>query len=177
MQLAIIRHLPTAWNKAGLLQGSKDIEIDDVSVEDMANIDENKASILNYQPYDLILTSSLRRTKQTAQVYGYSNVNQEPLLNELNFGVYEGKEKSLLIKENEDLWVNAPTSLTLGEPLAALEERVKQFVEKYKEYPKVLAFGHGSWIRAAISIQKTGSIALMNKVVVKNNDFILLEFD
>ncbi|QOR65144.1 phosphoglycerate mutase family protein [Cytobacillus suaedae] len=177
MQLAIIRHLPTAWNKAGLLQGSKDIEIDVVSLEDKAKINENKASIINYQPYDFILTSSLIRTKQTAKVYGYSNVIQEPLLNELNFGVYEGKEKSLLIKENEDLWVNAPTSLTLGEPLVALEERIKQFVTKYKDCPKVLAFGHGSWIRAAISIQKTGSIALMNKVVVKNNDFILLEFD
>lgn len=177
MQLAIIRHLPTAWNKAGLLQGSKDIEIDEVSLEDRAKIDENKASIINYQPFDLILTSSLKRTKQTAQAYGYSSVHQEPLLNELNFGVYEGKEKSLLIKENKDLWVNAPTSLTLGEPLLALEDRVKRFVDKYKEYPKVLVFGHGSWIRAAISIQRTGSIALMNKVVVNNNDFILLEFD
>jgi broad specificity phosphatase PhoE len=177
MQLAIIRHLPTAWNKAGLLQGSKDIEIEEVSSENREKIAENKESIKNYQPFDLILTSSLVRTKQTANVYGFSDVHQEPLLNELNFGKYEGKEKSLLIEENKELWLNDPGSLTLGEPLLELEKRVKMFVSNYNHCSKVLAFGHGSWIRAAISIQKTGSITMMNKIAVQNNDFILLEFN
>lgn len=177
MQLAIIRHLPTAWNKLGLLQGKRDIEILEPSSSDKKKIENNFKKISEHQPFDRVLTSSLIRTQQSASVYGFSSFHKEPLLDELNFGLYEGKPKNLLIEENYNDWLNEPRNLTLGEPLVDLENRIDKFLEKYKMYSSILAFGHGSWIRAAMSLEQSGDINMMNQITVHNNDFIILEFD
>ena len=43
----------------------------------------------------IILASTLKRTQQTAQMYGM-NVVIEPLLDELDFGEFEGRPKEEL---------------------------------------------------------------------------------
>ena len=46
---------------------------------------KNQNNLSRLQPFDLILASTLKRTQQTAQMYGM-NVVIEPLLDELDFG-------------------------------------------------------------------------------------------
>ncbi|WP_077618498.1 histidine phosphatase family protein [Bacillus sinesaloumensis] len=173
MELTLIRHLPTRWNELGVLQGSKDIPILEVNDTNKLAIDENKQKLK--QKYSLVLTSTLIRTQQTAKAYGYEDFKLEPLLNELNFGEYEGKEKKLLIDAHSSDWFSQPRKLELGERLVDLENRMLTFIKKYKQYESILVFGHGSWIRACLSHYRYGTINKMNQFEIKNNQLLTIE--
>ncbi|WP_102349746.1 histidine phosphatase family protein [Bacillus sp. Marseille-P3661] len=167
MELFLIRHLPTEWNKKGLLQGSRDISIDPiVEPEQQMNIAKNIEKIKLFKP-ELTLASQLKRTHQTAEQYGYTSYVTDPLLNELNFGDYEGKDKKYLI--NTAGWIDHPRNLTLGERMIDFENRLLTFIDKYKNYSRILVFGHGAWIRGMVSISETGNINMMNQFTVENN--------
>ena len=127
-------------------------------------------------PFDLILASTLKRTQQTAQMYGM-NVVTEPLLDELDFGKFEGRPKEELIKELGERWLEKPKRITLGESIIHLENRIVDFIKKYEGYDNILVFGHGSWIRAFISLVQNGHINGMNRIHVPNNKCITLTFD
>ena len=60
MKLYLIRHLPTSWNKSGLLQGKRDIAIDHIDISDESKILNNTETLKNKE-FDLVLTSSLTR--------------------------------------------------------------------------------------------------------------------
>ena len=95
MQITLIRHLPTEWNVNTWLQGRQDIEILPITDRDQLEIVKNQNNLSRLQPFDLILASTLKRTQQTAQMYGM-NVVIEPLLDELDFGEFEGRPKEEL---------------------------------------------------------------------------------
>lgn len=175
MRLFLIRHLPTLWNKKNVLQGSKDIPLAEIS-EDYKKEISNKKLLLNNYQFDEVLCSSLQRTKQTAYLYGYSP-RIDSLLNELDFGPYEGKQKEELFQNHRNEWFTSPEKLVLGEALIDFEYRIKQFIHRYKKADQVLVFGHGSWIRALISIHETGNISKMNQVEVKNNQLLVLNVE
>jgi len=173
MELTLIRHLPTEWNEKGVLQGSKDIPILELTDENKKAIEINKE--LLKPTYSLILTSELTRTKQTAKGYGYESFEIEPLLNELNFGEFEGKEKKLLIETYKNEWFTHPGEIMLGEKISNLEIRVHSFLQKYKDFESILVFGHGSWIRACVSYLKFGTIDNMNQLEIKNNQLLTIK--
>ena len=113
----------------------------------------------------------------TAGCYGFDKkeIKVDKLLNELNFGRFEGRKKTDLLAEYESLWMDNPQDLILGEPLSNLAERIMQFVESYRGHKRVLIFGHGSWSRAICSIIKYGNINKMNQLSIANNDLVQLE--
>nr|WP_263326764.1 histidine phosphatase family protein [Neobacillus sp. Marseille-Q6967] len=174
MQITLIRHLPTEWNKKTWLQGKRDIEIASINGDLCRGIAENKARLHRLAPFDLSLASTLKRTQQTAQLYGY-HYETESLLDELDFGPFEGKPKEELLEAYGEMWTENPREMVLGERLTELEGRVVQFLEKYKDYSNLLVFGHGSWIRAFISYSEYGDINSMNKITVGNNACFTIE--
>jgi len=173
MQITLIRHLPTEWNKKEMLQGRKDIAISAVTDEALKEISNNKQILETLPPTDLVLASTLSRTHQTARLYGYEP-ESERLLDELDFGPFEGKSKQELRERFGDLWTDSPRELVLGESLKNLEQRIEVFLEKYHPYHHILVFGHGSWIRAMVSYWQYGNINHMNKITVGNNQCIIL---
>jgi broad specificity phosphatase PhoE len=175
MQLTLIRHLPTEWNNKTWLQGRRDIEISPLTDEHTQKIHENQQLLAKQSPFDLVLASTLIRTHQTAKLYGHQP-ETEFLLDELDFGTYEGQPKKKLMEDNGTAWLENPISLTLGENLGDFQERIVQFLNKYHQYDNLLVFGHGSWIRAISSYWKYGHINNMNKLTVANNECISLEF-
>lgn len=175
MQITLIRHLPTDWNNKTWLQGRKDIQISPLTDEHKQGILENQQLLTKRSPFDIVLASSLVRTHQTAKLYG-RQPETESLLDELDFGPFEGKPKNKLMEEIGTAWVENPMSLTLGENLVDFERRIVQFLKKYRQYENILVFGHGSWIRAISSYWKYGHINNMNKLTVANNECISLEF-
>ncbi len=168
-----VRHLQTDWNKSGLLQGSIDIPISKLSVEDRVKITSNIDTLKKHK-FDIVLTSTLIRAQQTAKEYGYESFKIEPLLDELNFGTYEGKSKTDLIKESNGLWIEDPSSLILGESMQNFEKRLKKFFICYGGHKKILVFGHGAVIRGLISIKNEKNIAMMNKNEIKNNSITVI---
>ncbi|MEH7224399.1 histidine phosphatase family protein [Bacillus sp. JJ1566] len=173
MELTLIRHLPTEWNEKGVLQGSHNIPIKEISKANKEEIEQNKQKLK--QHYSLILTSTLMRTQQTARAYGFKHFEIEPLLNELHFGEFEGKEKKLLIKQHKHNWYTNPSEIVLGEKIVDLETRMHTFLNKYKEYASILVFGHGAWIRACLSYYRYGTINKMNQLEINNNQLLTIE--
>lgn len=174
MELILIRHLPTQWNKLGIFQGSQDIPILPLSIEDIEIIQENKKIIIDFEP-ELILASGLMRTQQTAFEYGVTSPKIDPLLNELQFGEYEGKERNVITKVKE--WTDDPRSLVLGERMVDFEKRIVQFINKYNHHARIVVFGHGSWMRGLLSIVSVGTIQKMNQVHIHNNQLIHLSLN
>ena len=174
MQITLIRHLPTEWNKKTWLQGKRNIEISPLSEKLFLGIAANQERLKKLAPFDLVLASSLKRTHQTALHYGYQ-CQTEGLLDELDFGPFEGQPKQQLFDKYGELWINNPKELVLGESIRNLEERIVLFLEKYKEMSNILVFGHGSWIRAMISYSDYRHVNHMNKINVENNACITLE--
>lgn len=169
MQVTFIRHLSTDWNKETRLQGRRDISISPVTEKDMECIQRNKEHLESFAPFDLVMASTLKRTQETAQLYGYEP-KVEPLLDELDFGIYEGVPKEKMIETLGAVWMNNPLEVTLGEPICSFEKRIISFMQKYKSHKNILVFGHGAWIRGAWSYLKYGNINKMNKIEIKNND-------
>ncbi|WP_449536632.1 histidine phosphatase family protein [Ferdinandcohnia sp. Marseille-Q9671] len=169
MELTLIRHLPTEWNRRGVLQGSRDIPILEPCEADIEDIEKNKTHLEKKGPFSIVVTSSLIRTQQTAHAYGYEQYQIEPLLNELHFGEFEGKEKKRLIESHKEVWYTNPRMIVLGEKVVDLEKRMLLFLQTYSEYDSVLVFGHGSWMRACMSHLEFGTINKMNQIEIKNN--------
>lgn len=177
MKLFLIRHLPTAWNLAGKLQGTQNIGILPPDEAARRSIDKNLSVMIEQnRPFQepLVLASTLKRTQQTAAVYGFHEYRIEPLLDELNFGCFEGRSRDELVAVCAAQWFDAPEALVLGEPLTALVDRIQACLEYYKPHKFVIIFGHGCWIRAALSLLKYGDLRLMNKITLKNNDMLQL---
>ena len=176
MELLVIRHLPTKYNSNGILQGCLDIDIDPPSQEQLLRITENQRKIRQVGPIDRVLCSSLNRTAQTALAYGYDEKAciREPLLNELDFGCYEGRPRQEMWDALGDVWWQSPKHLVLGEPVLALQRRITGLLEKYDQAERLLLFGHGAWIRALLSYSQIGDIKNMNQMTVNNNDMLCL---
>jgi broad specificity phosphatase PhoE len=173
MQIVCIRHLPTEWNEKGLLQGTRDIPLLDLTEKTARRIARNKELL---PPDAAVIASEYRRTQETARHYGFAEFVVEPLTNELSFGSFEGSPKELLIQRHGDAWLNAPLSLTLGEPLTGFQSRVLNFISKYKHHGQVILFGHGAFIRALMSVADCNHINKMNTMEVTNNQLVSLRF-
>jgi len=169
MKLYLIRHLATSWNKLKILQGRKDISIIDDILPKLPNL-----PILSDS---LVLTSPLKRTQESSIKFGYKNHLIEPLLIELDFGEYEGEKKSLLVQNLGNAWLERPSTITLGEPLLNLQDRILKVLIKYKNIKNLIIFGHGNWIRAAFSLFNYGNIDHMNKLTLENGEVVKLNIE
>lgn len=175
MKIFLIRHLETAFNQKGVLQGRRDIPILPPSSKTREQISRNKELLEKEDGFDHILISRLKRTRMTAELYTDRPCTVEPLLDELDFGYYEGLKKEKLLSEQK-LWLTDPASLTLGEPVLSLENRISQFLKKYKGAKTILAFGHGAWMRAFVSYVEHGNIGKMNSLEIANNQIICIDY-
>lgn len=89
MRLYIIRHGETLWNTEKRLQGRTDIALNENGIR-LARI---TAEGMKDIPFDLAITSPLRRAEETARlVLGNRNIPvlQEPRIAEISFGPWEG---------------------------------------------------------------------------------------
>lgn len=173
MEAILIRHLPTEWNKMGRLQGKRDIPISYRALSSQKQrIIDNKHQLEELGPFDKVFASSLLRARQTAFVYGFDEPIIEPLLDEVDFGPFEGKTKLELIRHFSEDWFEHPETIKAGESFMELERRVFEFIRRYKDEGRILIFGHGSWMRALLSIQINGNIQMMNQIQLENNELI-----
>lgn len=176
MRLVVIRHLPTAWNLEGRYQGRHDEPILPPDKVSWQHVQENRSRLQQFGPFSVRLASTLIRTQQTARVYGIDDFGIEPLLDELDFGQFEGQHRLVLETAVGSAWRENPSGVVLGESIVALAQRILEFVEKYQKCESVLAFGHGAWMRALISVAQKGDVQVMNRFVLKNNAFVMIDW-
>ena len=109
MKILITRHGQTDWNVLGKLQGQTDIELNDTGRMQAENIKE----LVKNEKIDLIITSPLKRAKETALIINQDNnipIIEDKRLMERYFGEFEGVTKEDRIKlreinlEIKDIW-------------------------------------------------------------------------
>lgn len=162
MDIYLIRHGETDWNKTKRLQGITDIPLNAYGIE----LAEKTAEGLKDVPFDIIYTSPLIRAYKTAEIIrGTRPIEIIPTkgLLEISFGDYEGltylPEKYNIPKPGFRKFFDDPEHYDTppnGESLQHLRERTSSFVRSIMNDPAnedltILMAAHGAAIRGILS--------------------------
>lgn len=161
MLIYIIRHGETEWNTKKLLQGATDIPLNENGIE----VAELTAAALRDVPFDMIFTSPLQRAEQTAQIIRADRqipIVEEPRLQEISFGPYEGcccSREGYNIPDPEFIRFFTDPARYIppegGESIPDLIRRTKDFLQELihtKEYQDktILLSAHGAVVKGLL---------------------------
>ena len=133
MKLYVIRHGQTNWNLKGIIQGQKDIELNDKGINEARKAKDE----FNSLKIDLIMCSPLKRAKETAKILNTDkniNIIYKSELIERGLGDFEGES---CITEEDDIY-NYHMNKTIRniEPVVDLCNRINDLIDeiinKYK---------------------------------------------
>lgn len=176
MTLYIIRHGETDLNRMNIVQGS--------GVDSDLNNIGRKQAYLFYQYYkniafDYIVTSALKRTHQTVEPFllrGGAEWVQMPELNEISWGIHEGKaggeDAKRRYEEMMKGWLNGNyhTRIEGGESAWELAERAQKSVEYLHQLnaKNVLLCTHGRTLLCLMTLLQDEPLKLMQKYTHAN---------
>lgn len=180
MRLYIIRHGETAWNRQLRLQGQTDIELN----ENGRLLAQKTAHAMKDIPFDLVITSPLKRAKETASlVLGGIEIptREDARIREISFGDMEGQYISREEREDEHSgfyrFFHAPETYVPaahGESVSSLCARTADFLEELRNTKEladktILISTHGAASRALLAaIRHTPLCAFWAGGVPKN---------
>ena len=173
MQLIIIRHGETLWNKEGRVQGISDVELSTVGIEQARLL----ALSLKDHPIKVIHTSPLKRALKTAEIineFHQKEIHIHDDLMEIDPGDFEGVYyKKLVVSEKDFLnkWFANPDSVKMpnGESLIQLQERAWRVMESIiNKDENALVVAHNFTIAAIICRIKSISLNEFHKSLVGN---------
>lgn len=162
MQIYLIRHGETDYNRKRWLQGQCDIELNDCGRE-LARL---TAEGLKDISFDIVYTSPLKRAKETAEIIiGGRKVTriEEPRIQEISFGEYEGlcfgeagfniPDKTFLNFFHDTVHYHVPPK---GESFEAVIKRTGDFLKELtgrEEYTDktILVSTHGCALKAILA--------------------------
>jgi broad specificity phosphatase PhoE len=149
--LILVRHGRTAANKARLLQGRLDQDLDEVGREQAVAVAKLVRSM---GPVDAVIASPLKRAQQTAKAFELPVESDERFL-ELSYGELEGVK---LTDVPAELWKNWQEDLHYapkgGESLAALDVRVRNACNELVElaqHKNIVVVSHVSPMKSAVA--------------------------
>ena len=160
MELYVLRHGTTEWNRLQRLQGQTDIPLDEEGVR----LAKETGEALEYTNFDVCYSSPLKRAVATAQyVIGDRDIPiiEDYRLQEVNFGDWEGRDCSKNTKEIPqdamlhffDMKGDRRKGAPNGECLQELLDRTKEFYDEIVRDPenenkRILLSMHGASGRA-----------------------------
>ncbi len=145
MELTLLRHAESEYNKKGLLQGRIDC---DLSAE---GIEQTKKRAMNFDSsnYDVCFTSPLKRTLKTAQILVPDlEIICDDRIIERSLGDFEDTPTS---DEKKFLLNNIDSTPPNGECTAEITKRVEEFIEFLKANysdKRVLVISHAGIVYA-----------------------------
>lgn len=171
MQVYLIRHGETDWNKQIRFQGREDIELNNNGI-----IQANECGqVFKHLPIDLIISSPLKRAKETAGIIasyvGIEKVVIEDDLIERDFGKLSG-----LTPEEREKFYNTGQKDEM-ESLDDLSERFIKVLNNYSNktaYRNIVMVSHGAAINAALAILSEHAIGT-GKTILKNASINVLK--
>jgi len=142
LQLYLIRHGETAWSITGQHTGFTDIVLTPHGEGEAREL----ASRLAKVQFTRILTSPLRRARQTCELAGFGLAAViEPDLVEWNYGDYEGK-RTVDIHEERPGWNVWRDGCPHGETPANISDRADRLLARMHELAgNVALFSHGQF--------------------------------
>ncbi len=184
----IVRHGETNWNVQKIMQGHKDIPLNDNGIFQAQESAKQFAQI----KFDRVFTSDLIRASKTAELLVAEKnlaVAATKLLREMTFGKYEGYKAEKFREELRDqlakankLKGEARFKYRLAEGIETLEEAAQRALRFLREtalaYPgeTILAVSHGGIIRSLLF--KLGWIDNFTSwLKIGNLAYVILESD
>lgn len=174
MNIYLLRHGETDWNKQGRIQGHTDIPLNQHGRIQIAQTAANLAGVCPNM--DVILCSPLSRAKESAGIaaerlnYSKDKVIVEPLLIERSFGEAEG----LTAAEREERYPNYhysdinyvfPGMEPYEELIARAHNVFRKIEDTYKDKENILAVSHGAILAAVITAVTNGKIAYFSDAI------------
>ena len=157
LDLWLIRHGETDWNRERRIQGQTDVPLNNLGVEQAKRLAERLSS----QRFDAVYASDSKRAHHTAKIaLGERDICLDRRLREIHFGRLEGRTH-VEFTEDERRAYKAhradPYNVALpdGESWTDLQARVKAWLGSLPSEGRIVAFSHGGTIRASLlSIMK-----------------------
>ncbi|MFK8007701.1 MAG: histidine phosphatase family protein [Saprospiraceae bacterium] len=177
----IIRHGQTEFNKLRIIQGSGvDSDLNDRGRE------QGQLFFEKYKehPFEVVLTSTLKRTHQTVERFIESGLpwEQFPEIVEMNWGVHEGKSGNEDMKKDYDRVVlsgNFDERIEGGESINEMAERLQQFIDHLptRAEKNILVCIHGRAMRCLICLLEQKDLKEMENYPHSNTGLYLVEHD
>lgn len=187
MEIYIVRHGETLWNKDKRLQGHTDIVLNDYGRE----LARKTGDALMNTKIDVIYSSPLQRAYETATLIrnGRSiEIRTDDRLMELNFGCYEGQNFPELIQNKDltfqyffrqpELYVPAPDGETLEHLIARAGNFMQEVIEPLADScERVMIVAHGALNKAIMCyIKKHGTEHFWSGGLQQNCNVIIVDY-
>lgn len=150
-RLLLLRHGETEWSKSGRHTSHTDLELTDTGVDRAKLAAEALAELELVNP--LVISSPMRRALRTAELAGLTVDEVTPLLQEWDYGDYEGLTTPE-IRETVPDWLIWTHGAEGGESVAAVTQRADGAVElalKHMASRDVVFVGHAHFSRSVIA--------------------------
>jgi broad specificity phosphatase PhoE len=150
-RLLLLRHGETEWSKSGRHTSHTDLELTETGLERAKLAAEALAELDLVNP--LVFSSPMQRAVQTAELAGLTVDEVTPLLQEWDYGDYEGLTTPE-IRETVPDWLIWTHGAAGGESVAAVTQRADAAVElalKHMESRDVVFIGHAHFSRSVIA--------------------------
>ena len=173
--LLLARHGETDWNRELRIQGSSDIELNELGRRQAQGLAQELTDV----ELDAIYSSDLARARQTAEAVAATHaleVRFDARLRERSFGTWEGLTR-------EDIEELPPGSRHDGESDDEVRERVLEAIgEIAAAHPgeQVLVVSHGGALNAlwhhalGVRVERWGNCAVY-KLAVRDNGFVEID--
>jgi probable phosphoglycerate mutase len=141
----LIRHGETEWSLSGRHTGSTDIPL----TENGKSAARRLASKLAHEDFSLVLTSPMRRARDTCELAGFGDRAETVRdLSEWNYGEYEGRTSDEIARLAPG-WMLFTDGCPGGESPGEVGARVDRLIERVRASGRRVAlFGHGHLFRA-----------------------------
>ncbi len=143
-QLWLVRHGETEWSRSGQHTGRTDIPLTEAGRHQA----EARGRHLGGRSFALVLTSPLKRARETCRLAGYGEVAQvtDDLL-EWDYGIYEGRTTAAVQAEQPG-WSIWTASVSRGETVEQVGERVRRVIDRASAVSSDVAlFAHAHVLR------------------------------
>jgi broad specificity phosphatase PhoE len=143
-ELWLIRHGETEWSRSGQHTGRTDIPLTAQGERQAALLGRRLAG----RKFALVLTSPLRRARETCRLAGYGGVARDgPDLMEWDYGVYEARTTAQ-IREEVSGWIIWKGGVRGGESAEQVGARCDRVIARCAEVDDDVAlFAHGHVLR------------------------------
>ncbi len=169
-EIYIVRHGETAFNRAGIVQGSGiDSELNETGLRQAQLFYE----YYKKEGFELLYASDLRRSQQTLEPFVQEGIPLlvTPSIREISWGRYEGQPYTPAMKKRYTEMLRAWASGDLdhrmeeGESAAELALRVRSFLDELLTRPerRILVCSHGRTIRCMACVMQQLPMASMEK--------------
>lgn len=160
MEIYLLRHGETDWNKEGRLQGRMDVPMNENGRKQISDSAIILTRILS--ELEVVISSPLVRAYESAEIvaeqlsYEKDNIILEPMLLERSFGMGEGLIYTELTEKFPD--GNYPEAESVEALIERAGEAFEKIVTSYQNKKQILIVAHGAILYAMLTAISNGKI-------------------